>query len=58
MPIINCYVDDETMLWLEKAADEIGRRTDQLAEAAIEDAVVKYRVDCMRRRTPQDTTTP
>ena len=57
MTVINCFVDDETMRWLEKASAETGRRIDQLAEAAIETAAIEFKLACMRR-SPQATESP
>lgn len=45
MPVLNCYVDDETLHILEKASAETGRQIVELAEAAISEAAVRYKVD-------------
>ena len=42
--VLRCYADDETMKWLEKAAAELGRNVEQLAEAAIENAAIEYKI--------------
>lgn len=55
MSILNCYVDDETMRWLEKASVELGRNIEELAEAAISEAAIEFKVSRMRQRSPQDT---
>lgn len=58
MPVLRCYVDDETMRWLEKASAETGREIDQLAEAAISNAAIEFKVDCLKRtmkRSPQES---
>lgn len=47
MPVLRCYVDDETMKWLEKASIETGREIDQLAEAAIAQAAIEFKVSRM-----------
>ncbi|TWI05134.1 hypothetical protein IQ17_03299 [Bradyrhizobium daqingense] len=47
MPVIRCYVDDETMRILEAASTDLGREVDQLAEAAISEAAIRYKVDRM-----------
>jgi len=41
MPILNCYVSDFTMALLERHAQERGRQPIDLAEAAIENAVME-----------------
>lgn len=41
--VLRCYADDETMKWLEKAAAELGRNVEQLAEAAIENAAIEFK---------------
>lgn len=46
--VLRCFVDDETMKWLEKASAETGRNIEQLAEAAIENAAVEYKVSRMQ----------
>lgn len=47
MPILNCYVDDEDMKWLEKASVETGRSIENLAEAAISNASIEFKVSRM-----------
>lgn len=42
--VLRCFVDDETLKWLEKASAETGRNLEQLAEAAIENAAIEYKV--------------
>ena len=44
MPILRCYVDDETMQLLNQAAAETGRKVDELAEAAISNAAIEFKV--------------
>jgi hypothetical protein len=44
MAVINCYVDDETLKWLERASAETGRQIVELAEAAISNAAIEYKV--------------
>ncbi len=44
MPMINCYVDDETLSLLEKASAETGREIAELAEAAISNASIEFKV--------------
>jgi hypothetical protein len=44
MPIIQCYVDDETMKYLERASSELGREVAELAEAAISNAAIEFKV--------------
>ncbi len=54
MPILNCYVDDETLKWLERASSDTGRPISELAEAAISEAkTIKFKVSCMKR-SPQE----
>lgn len=43
MPILQLYVDDETLRGLREAANETGRQVDELAEAAIAEAVVTFK---------------
>lgn len=45
--ILRCYVDDETLRWLEKASAEIGRTIEELAEAAISNAAIEFKVSRM-----------
>jgi len=40
-------VDDESMKYLEMASAELGRSIEQLAEAAIENAAIEYKVSRM-----------
>ncbi len=42
--ILRCYVDEETLKWLEIASEELGREIKQLAEAAIESAATEFKV--------------
>ena len=44
MPAIHCYVDDYTFGWLEKASAETGRPISELAESAIDNAAIEYKV--------------
>jgi hypothetical protein len=53
MPILQCYVDAETLKWLEQASSECGRKIENLAEAAIENAAIEYKVS--RPRSPHET---
>lgn len=41
MPILNCYVDDDTMLSLRRASFHTGRSVENLAEAAIAEAALQ-----------------
>jgi hypothetical protein len=50
MPIIQCYVDEETLRNLEKASADLGRKVDELAEAAIANAAIEYKVSQMGRK--------
>lgn len=43
MPILQLYVDDDTLRGLREAALETGRQVDELAESAISEAVVTFR---------------
>ena len=45
--VLRCFVDDETLKWLEKASTDTGRNIEQLAEAAIENAAIEYKVSRM-----------
>ena len=54
MPVIRCYVDDDTMRILEAASADLGREVDQLAEAAISEAAIRYKVDRMSAQSPQN----
>lgn len=47
MAILRCYVDDETLKWLEKASIETGRSLENLAEAAISNEAIAYKVSRM-----------
>lgn len=53
MPILRVYVDDDILIWLEKASAETGRTIENLAEAAVENQAIEYKVDCMKR-SPQE----
>jgi hypothetical protein len=44
MPILSCYVDEETMRLLETASIEMGRSLVELAEAAIQNATIEFKV--------------
>lgn len=44
MPILQCYVDDDTLKYLERAPGEYGRKIVELAEAAISEAAIQYKV--------------
>ena len=44
MPMINCYVDDELFRWLQIASQQTRRRVEELAEAAIENAAIEFKV--------------
>ena len=39
MPILECYVDDDTLAGLKQVAKDTGRTVEELAEAAIAEAV-------------------
>lgn len=41
MPILSCYVDQRTLMALERVSAETGRGIEELAEAAISDAASK-----------------
>lgn len=41
--ILQCYVDDDTLLSLRVASAETGRKVEELAEAAIANAAIEYR---------------
>jgi hypothetical protein len=43
MPVISCYVDDETLRVLRLASEDTGRKVEELAEAAIEGAAIEYK---------------
>lgn len=47
MPVLNCYISDEDSRLLERISEETGRKQDELAEAAISEAINGY-----YRRTP------
>lgn len=47
MPFIQCYVEDDTLHWLEKASAEMFRPIKELAESAIQSAAIEYKVSCM-----------
>lgn len=51
--VLRCFVDDETLKWLEKASIETGRNIEQLAEAAIENAAIEYKVSRMGTSVPR-----
>jgi len=55
MPILNCYVSDETLKRLTRFADrrQDGRSPEQLAEAAIEEAAMEA-----ERSLPNDRWVP
>lgn len=42
--MINCYIDDETMRQLEFASTDTGREIAELAEAAISNAAIEFKV--------------
>lgn len=41
MPMLNCYVDDRTYETLKEEAEASGRKIEELAEAAIEEAAIR-----------------
>lgn len=43
MPILSCYVDDDTLRLLRIAADETGRKVEDLAESAIAEATIQFK---------------
>lgn len=53
MPVLNCYVDDRTMAILEREARERGRKVEELAESAIEEAALAADRDRPRPAEPQ-----
>lgn len=55
MPILNCYVSEETLKRLTRFADcrQDGRSPEQLAEAAIEEAAIEA-----ERSLPKDRWVP
>lgn len=53
MPVLNCYVDDDTLKWLEKASAETGRQIAELAEAAIANAAIEFKVSRMDYGKPE-----
>jgi predicted transcriptional regulator len=40
MPVLSCYVDDDTMARLERVSRETGRAVEELAESAISEAAM------------------
>lgn len=56
--VLSCYVDDETMGWLEKAAVEDGRSIEQLAETAIRNAAIVFKVSRMHKRQQRSKPQP
>ena len=55
--ILRCYVDDDTLKWLEKASIETGRSIDDLAEAAIQNAAIEYKVSKLGYGQPASKST-
>lgn len=45
MPIIKCYVDDETMKRLNHAAERFGVGSDEIAESWISESALNYAKD-------------
>jgi hypothetical protein len=45
MPMINCYIDDDIYWVLLAAAQATERKLEELAEAAIENAAIEYKVN-------------
>lgn len=41
MPVLRCYVDDDTMARLEKVSADTGRGVEELAESAISEAALR-----------------
>lgn len=56
MPVLTCYVDDETLRWLERASIETGRKIEELAEAAIWNAAIAFKVDRLYATPPAERT--
>jgi hypothetical protein len=50
MPIINCYIDDDTLQLLREASDAMGRKVEELAEAAIANAAIDYKNSRPKKR--------
>lgn len=44
---INCYIDEQTLKILEKAAEDLGRTVMDLAESAVSEAAVAYKRDVL-----------
>lgn len=44
MPIIRCYVSDETYRLLQEAGKDFNRKVEDMAAAAIENAAIEYKV--------------
>lgn len=42
--ILNCYVDEDTLRDLQLAAHQTGRKVEELAEAAIQNAAIEFRL--------------
>jgi hypothetical protein len=57
MSILSCFVDDETMRLLELASFETGRHIHELAEAAISNAAIEFKVSRMGKTTLTPTLT-
>lgn len=58
MSVLRCYVDDETLRYLEMASAETGRSIEQLAEAAIENAAIEYKVSRLPLGKPVERPMP
>lgn len=48
MPILNCYVDEETMKLLKEFSDKHERTVEELAEVAI----AEYTLECWKKNQP------
>lgn len=44
MPVISCYVSDDAYRLLQIASQELARKVEDIAEAAIENAALEYKV--------------
>ena len=49
MPLISCYVNEETERLLNQASADLGRPVEELAAGAIEAAALRYRLDHLER---------
>lgn len=56
MPILSCYVDDAELSTLMQASREMGRTVENLAEAAISEAIIQYRNTLPKRSFENEDT--